>query len=432
MQVGREREGAGGEGQLVAECGTAWGGDEGSAGPICSPPPACGQTYGCAMSDDAPRKLVLKNKLCPSSEDAPAKKAKGEIDGGKGQEDDGVMGPPPPKPGDKTLGGVATATVPCAQASALVPIFGECVDDELSSVRLLISDHCATEDVEIEIRLGRIVDKNTCDRIKPNWAKSSFIVEDSSVRFDARVNEQSFYKINQDLNKMVESPSPGRRLGYTKIRHLDLFYPHNQQQEARLTLDAKGKHVVACVTKQTLQQVDVYRPRQDLDIRYRAAVEKKLPAPEGVDFAASAPPKEFLQSVTVVRSKERRSYSIDSFRVDLTTVTEYRPPAGGFDSLDFSACQQPAGTRLEIEVEIDVKPFKTERTRAAAGHLDAREKFTTLCRMFVENARGIASAASSVRDATLPSGLKSTTFRLGGSRKEGQDEPQTTAGKPSA
>eukprot|EP01059_Diplonema_ambulator_P031812 TRINITY_DN5969_c0_g1_i2.p1 TRINITY_DN5969_c0_g1~~TRINITY_DN5969_c0_g1_i2.p1 ORF type:complete len:293 (+),score=76.52 TRINITY_DN5969_c0_g1_i2:186-1064(+) len=261
------------------------------------------------------------------------------------------------------------------------------MDDELKAIISMVGETCKVDETEVEVRLGWLVNCNM-KRIKPPWAKSSVVVSDPNVTFDARVSEQSFYKVNQELNKMVEQAGAGRGVSYKKTKTYDLFTRSNERHELDETFNP-----VASVIKRTSQTIDMYNPRQAYDLRFKASTEKKIPLPTSPTSPA------FLKTITTIRVKERRSYAIDCFIFDLTTIDEYAA-GDGFSSLDLAGLKKKH--KLEIEVELQLHKFKAEKTRAAAGNADGRIKFNNMCKLFLDNVRGLTETASAVLTPTLP------------------------------
>eukprot|EP01064_Diplonema_japonicum_P030292 TRINITY_DN512_c1_g2_i1.p1 TRINITY_DN512_c1_g2~~TRINITY_DN512_c1_g2_i1.p1 ORF type:complete len:307 (+),score=60.48 TRINITY_DN512_c1_g2_i1:546-1466(+) len=278
---------------------------------------------------------------------------------------------------------------PSPETAAATALFPMTLDDELRAVMAMVSEYCRKDNAEIEVRLGWLVDCHSRKRIKPMWAKSSVIVTDPNVVFDARVSEQSFFKINQEMNKIVEQMGSTRGSSYKKSKTLDLFTANND----RFMLDHATHKLLSAVSKQSFQTIDIHNPRQALDLRFKAAAETPVEPPSDPTSV------DFLKKVTMIRSKERRSYTVDCFTFELTTAKEYTSPVG-FTSLDLSSAKKKQ--KLEIEVEIHIDKFKAEKVRAAAGSVEGRLRFYELCRLFIDNVRGLTETASAVVAPNLP------------------------------
>ena len=91
--------------------------------------------------------------------------------------------------------------------------FGDSVDDLTEVVGKYIWDHIATDNVEIELRLGRVVEPEAKERLR--WPLVTPTVLDSgagSHNFDAAVTERTYNLIYQFLNARFQdakvSPLP--------------------------------------------------------------------------------------------------------------------------------------------------------------------------------------------------------------------------------
>ena len=290
------------------------------------------------------------------------------------------MGPPPPlKPGEDGIPMHVTINQ---------PLFGRVCDDETAAVIAMISDHCRTQDIEIEARIGAIVEKKTRTRHRSGVGKSSCIVASPQLGFEPTVSSESFYKVNQELNLLAEKHAANRRSSYSKQLTIDYY----SATHGRVTTNSTKDLVLANISKQVLQTIDIHCPKKAYDLRFRASLEQQRKH-ISINLVKDS---SFLKDLSFIREKERRSYKIDCFCIDLTTTNEYSPPPGGFKSLDTSNLDKV--TKLEIEIELDLPMFRNERKRTAAGHVDAIETFGKLCKLFVDNTRGIADCASAVRN----------------------------------
>eukprot|EP01063_Lacrimia_lanifica_P018047 TRINITY_DN2500_c0_g1_i2.p1 TRINITY_DN2500_c0_g1~~TRINITY_DN2500_c0_g1_i2.p1 ORF type:complete len:320 (+),score=117.05 TRINITY_DN2500_c0_g1_i2:579-1538(+) len=305
---------------------------------------------------------------------------------------------PPPKRQAPMSNNSGAGEAPALGVIPTAPLFQNSVDDETAAIAQLVSTHCMTGHVEIEARLGQLCQKVNKQRVKNPWSKSSFIVEDAGTYFEARVGEQSFFKVNQDMNHLVESGrKQGRNVKYSKAKTFDVFTDGQARHSFAPQKNGSFAHVES-VSKKKLQTLDIFNPKKAWDVRFRVAVEEVVaPPPVQTDCAAF---DAFLKTVAKVRRKERRSYQLDCFRIDLTTVEDCAVPKTGLESLGQVGALD-AVVMLEVEVELDVEVLRKEKARAAAGHKESQDRFTALCRLFMDNVRGLADAASNVRNPTL-------------------------------
>ena len=253
------------------------------------------------------------------------------------------------------------------------------VDDVTEQVMDLIAKGCV-EDAEIEASLGSVVDRYVGNRIKPRWVKSAFIIDDENAIFDSRVTEPAFIAVNQAMNKLIKEEQQTRNASYTKSSTIDIFAKDADQQvpngvERRVlrhTYDTAKKKVTTSVEKLKARSIDVYSPAYNVDLRFRAGVERGVAIPNDVTSEA------LLSTASKFRRKERRSYHLDCFTVEMTTVTEYTPPKDApFRSLA-ALDKAPGVQKFEIELELDIKVFNTARA-AAAGDDASKATFRDYC-----------------------------------------------------
>eukprot|EP01065_Artemidia_motanka_P035806 TRINITY_DN43695_c0_g1_i1.p1 TRINITY_DN43695_c0_g1~~TRINITY_DN43695_c0_g1_i1.p1 ORF type:complete len:395 (+),score=79.29 TRINITY_DN43695_c0_g1_i1:72-1187(+) len=300
------------------------------------------------------------------------------------------------------------------------PIFARamCYDDETAAVQRMAAAACDTENAELEARLGRLVQSATGERVRSAVAQSSFISSGRGERFEPGVSEEGFYHLNQHLNRLAERYY-ANGVKYTKTRTRDVYVRHNvggRDATLRVTLDADSMEVKECIEKTPVATVTVSSCRKSYDARWRSAVEHPREPPNLSDPGV-------WKRAQSLRVKERRTYTFSWFSVDLTCIESLTGPlpAGGPAALADLTGRNLAVAN-EVEMEVDFSVLRREKK------LPARQsRFGELCRLFVDNVRGLAAVASDtghiapvgaqLRPAVLDS-VKSKRLAAAGGKEE--------------
>ncbi|KAK4046454.1 mRNA-capping enzyme subunit beta [Microbotryomycetes sp. JL201] len=229
--------------------------------------------------------------------------------------------------------------------------------------------------VEIEAKIGTLIMANEkpglSRRIDFPVAIETILVDDSWTRFDSSMNKFQFQHFQQLLNQVVnESLDPSHtnaKLHYHHFREVDTFYesktPHpSGQTKVRVTRDPNGK-VINVIRKLRVADLAVYSPKRMFDWRLSVNVEAHDP-----EVPTSTP--------TIVREKDRRSYTHQVCRVDLTQVeTKNR--------------RTPEAFELEVEFR-DARKLFEEAYKEELGepnvYLDMVQTFLNSIRMLIRNA----------------------------------------------
>eukprot|EP01062_Namystynia_karyoxenos_P020651 TRINITY_DN17812_c0_g1_i1.p1 TRINITY_DN17812_c0_g1~~TRINITY_DN17812_c0_g1_i1.p1 ORF type:complete len:546 (+),score=139.85 TRINITY_DN17812_c0_g1_i1:96-1640(+) len=301
----------------------------------------------------------------------------------------GAMGPPRPLP--QGVAAVVRHTDSADVSQYLFDPFvgkGLCFDDETQSLRRMVRVWCHQEHAEVEARLGVLRQVQGGERLKYPFAYSSFVCsERKDHRFDASVGREGFLNVNRHMNYLVEKhQKQEQQVKYTKTVTRDLILQQmveGREALVRATLGATDDKVQCCVEKVTKESFDVLAQQKSFDTRWRASLEIPRPTPDLADPAV-------WSQVRLLRRKERRSYRINCFTVDLTVVQEWRGPfTGGLAAIRLLPTQDGVQLRYEVEMEMDL-----EALRKYAPMPQKVNRFGELCRLFVDNVRGLASVAS--------------------------------------
>ncbi|TPX72316.1 hypothetical protein SpCBS45565_g00621 [Spizellomyces sp. 'palustris'] len=167
--------------------------------------------------------------------------------------------------------------------------------------------------LEIEGKLGLIIDKQTGDRIRLPVSSETVLTNSGQFRFDSNMTMHLVLKaqhahFNRILNALVQRP--GSRTRYVHTKEVDHYYQQGSQK-IRVSADQKSGQVKEVLIKQRIADLEVHLPNSHLD--FRISINLEIPA--------QRPPKDSPSRFR--RQKDRLSYSHEAFRVDLTQVRQY-------------------------------------------------------------------------------------------------------------
>ncbi|KAI9885437.1 MAG: hypothetical protein M1823_002743 [Watsoniomyces obsoletus] len=269
--------------------------------------------------------------------------------------------------------------------------------------------------LEIEAKLGQLIDKNTNERIRlPVLTECIFNKDHPSWRtaFRSSMTESQHRTLNQFLNKAVvssnarsspsaTSPSSSSAnnnnpntstnskaripLQYVHTRELDRFYelPTSQlpasiplsvrpllhsrghRTKVRVTHDQKTGEQLAQIIKIRIADLDVYSPRTAFDWR----VSVNLEMPFDGDISGSTEVTEANKAMK--RNKDRMTYRHLAYQIDLTQVT-LQGEAGKVEK------------EHELEIEVSATKIREQGNLAKDG---LPTQYEDLVRGFVDNVR---------------------------------------------
>jgi len=237
------------------------------------------------------------------------------------------------------------------------------------------------ENVEVEVRLGRMVDPSTQDRLR--WPLRTPTVLESAValhRFESEISPEAYDRVYQYLNARFQEAQRLTRgsphISYRKSLEQDNFYT-TEGGAVRVTVDpADPTKPLRSLRKERKQNVDMFMGLDAAwDIRLTRAEEYSVPPPVNCKCAHA-------------RVKERRTYTFDLWKMELTKVRQYRDVKPTGELYDASA---PSKITHEVELELDVPALQAERQRMAAGHPST---FPLLVAMAVQYIHGLVAEAS--------------------------------------
>ncbi|GAB1520818.1 mRNA-capping enzyme subunit beta [Rhizoctonia solani] len=132
------------------------------------------------------------------------------------------------------------------------------------------------EHVEIEAKLGIIIDKGSNSRLGGLSLTECVLPPELPIdtRFESNMPQQAHKHYNGLLNKLVAQAVPGQaRVKYSHTKLVDEFYGEGGDK-IRLTRDEKTGKVAACVRKKRIANLDVHSPKQNVDWRISINVEE--------------------------------------------------------------------------------------------------------------------------------------------------------------
>ncbi|UZJ53152.1 hypothetical protein CBS101457_002472 [Exobasidium rhododendri] len=163
-----------------------------------------------------------------------------------------------------------------------------------------------SEHLEIEGKVGRIVDKHNGDRINIPVRTETVVEMQSNWKFESTMSESQHRKINGVLNTIVQDQSQGMR--YERQQEIDCFH-RTPEGSVRVTRDAKTMIVKekGIMRKRRLADINIFSPNRALD--YRISVNVEVPESE----VPSGEPD-------YTREKNRLHYTHQNVCIDLTQV----------------------------------------------------------------------------------------------------------------
>lgn len=184
------------------------------------------------------------------------------------------------------------------------------VDDTLWNLSIFISksiDSCLAKnyknaDIEIEARLGKILTKNTRERVQDDSNSESIFAFNPKYCFDPNMSMEQHGFFNQLLNHAVKN---NPNLKYLHSKSTDTFY-----DSLRITTD-DSTNIKTCIQKIKVSEIHIRSPNCEFDFRISVNLE-----------VLQEIPKDLGQRVArLERKKDRLSYNYQLLAVDLTQVT---------------------------------------------------------------------------------------------------------------
>ncbi|KAG4306409.1 hypothetical protein PORY_000397 [Pneumocystis oryctolagi] len=244
--------------------------------------------------------------------------------------------------------------------------------DELTRV---ISDFifqkCVLESlkyIEIEVKIGQLVDLSTRERLRlPVLTETIINSDELKIKFESNMTESQHKYFNRFLNASFEKSQVKLKEGRTRIpmkykhtKEIDRFYSNislnqNFQNRIRVTTEKKTGQVISRLIKTRIASLNIFSPKTRFDWRISVNIEKPVePQPLGV--------------LIMERDKDRLSYVHQYCQIDLTQVISENGPK-----------------THELEVEL-LNVDEIKRHGDAASHGQPND-FENIVRVFVDNVR---------------------------------------------
>ncbi|KAJ5757974.1 uncharacterized protein N7511_006668 [Penicillium nucicola] len=248
--------------------------------------------------------------------------------------------------------------------------------------------------IEVEAKLGHIIDMDSRDRINLPILTESVINRESArfrTSFESTMTVEQHRAMNNFLNETVKASMPQQNptripLSYAHKKERDTFYEvqasdlppvirqnlnPRHKPKVRVTTDQRTGEVLAKIVKCRVADIDVCSPRTTVDWRVSVNLEMEYPGDVStltmVDVAGRGE-----------RNKDRMSYSHLAYQVDLTQVAKSE--------------QQPDKNEFEHELEVEVSAAEIRRQGQLAMAGDPKNQYEDLVKGFVDNIRLLARA----------------------------------------
>ncbi|KXG53692.1 uncharacterized protein PGRI_007420 [Penicillium griseofulvum] len=252
--------------------------------------------------------------------------------------------------------------------------------------------------VEIEAKLGHIIDMDSRDRINlPILTESVLNRENSRFRtsFESNMTVEQHRAMNNFLNEAVKAsmPQPNSSripLAYVHKKERDTFYEIQASElppvirqnlnprhkpKVRVTTDERTGEILAKIVKCRVADVDVCSPRTTVDWRVSVNLE--------MEYTGDVSSLPVIDTAVIKggrgdRIKDRMSYRHLAYQVDLTQVAK--------------SDQQPGKHEFDHELEVEVSAEEIRRQGQLAMSGDPKNQYEDLVKGFVDNIRLLARA----------------------------------------
>ncbi|RDL31054.1 CYTH-like phosphatase [Venustampulla echinocandica] len=232
-------------------------------------------------------------------------------------------------------------------------------------------------DIEIEAKLGQLIDKETNQRYMLPVLSECVVADSPRIGFRSSMTEAQHSKLNHFLNAKVTETHPANLsskkrvpIDYLHRRETDKFYVlppalhaslpaavreqinPRQTVKVRVTHDQKTQQILATIIKARIADLNLYIPESPLDCRLSVNFEMKF---EGdIDEIIAGGVGDEIPD----RHKDRLSYKQGPYQIDLTQVTTQTVTVNGVIRPE---------KEHELEIEIATEAIRQQGQRAAAG-----------------------------------------------------------------
>ncbi|MCJ1287599.1 mRNA-capping enzyme subunit beta [Xylographa opegraphella] len=254
--------------------------------------------------------------------------------------------------------------------------------------------------LEVEAKLGQLVDKNTNDRLRlPVMTECVISKNDPNLRvmFKSSMTESQHQSLNRFLNEayiaslpppsQATSPSAKPRIpmNYIHTKECDTFYelsqaaeltlppsiraqinPRHNKAKVRVTTDQKTGRVLARIIKVRVADLDVYNPGTPFDWRVSVNLEMNFTGDMGELVEVMEGGKRAPE-----RNKDRMTYKHLAYQIDLTQVKS-------------AEVVHSAEKEHELEIELASDELRKHGNLLQLGQINGYE---TLIKGFINNVR---------------------------------------------
>ncbi|POS84867.1 hypothetical protein EPUL_003174 [Erysiphe pulchra] len=249
--------------------------------------------------------------------------------------------------------------------------------------------------IEIEAKLGELIDKDTNQRFFLPVRSECILADNLRVGFKSSMTEKQHQRLNEFLNEMVTNTRQNNpntksrvRIDYLHRREVDKFYdiprsmqaalpaaireqiPSHHPAKLRVTHDQKSKKILAKIIKARVISLDIHSGLfGTLDCRISVNIEMPFNN-EFDELIASGK----ISNQSPDRNKDRLSYTQSYYQIDLTQVTQ-----------NVLVNNDPRTEKEhELEIEISTSAVMDQGRRAARGDLN---EFLPLVEGLLNNVR---------------------------------------------
>ncbi|RKF62570.1 mRNA-capping enzyme subunit beta [Erysiphe neolycopersici] len=259
--------------------------------------------------------------------------------------------------------------------------------------------------IEIEAKLGELIDKDTNQRFFLPVRSECILADNLRVGFKSSMTEKQHQRLNEFLNEMVTNTRQNNpnaksrvRIDYLHRREVDKFYDIPRAMQAalpaaireqisshhpaklRVTHDQKSKKVLARIIKSRVVSLDIHSGLfGTLDCRI--SVNLEMPFNNEFDEVIASGK---ISNQSSDRNKDRLSYTQSCYQIDLTQVTQNV-------SVNNDLRMEK---EHELEIEISTSAVMDQGRRAARGDLN---EFVPLVEGFLNNVRVLSRFVNDIK-----------------------------------
>lgn len=238
--------------------------------------------------------------------------------------------------------------------------------------------------LEIEAKLGRIVDRSTSQRIHDLFPIDSSVLLHhgyDQIRFESNMTDEQHARFNRHLNGEVELRNPKHpdfdparpKMTYLHTHLTDEIYPaittrDGMELKPRVTRNDRDKSVVEVISKESITHLHILCPRYPFDIRLSINLEHK------VDLPADG------QRPVHERRKDRLSYRLGTHQIDLTKVGDGSKSSSSSSS---SGANGHGGRGMSYELEVEMTDLENLKRQAELVQDERPNSFVDLVAGFM-------------------------------------------------